>query len=377
MSVAASSPERERGASADGCQLETVAPPKPRPVVLLWHGLLDACTGFLMNGPGKSLAFILADAGYDVWLGNSRGNTFSRAHTTLTPWDPAYWTFSWDEIATRDIPAGVQLAMRVAGVDHISYVGHSQGSTTLLAALAADEDGWLASAVKFAVLLAPAVFTTHIQSIPMVTLAALGTDGIFALLGIHEFFPSASFVSFLEGVLCIEEPSLCVNIIAAICGFNPDNTDLDKLPLYLSFTPAGTSVQNMAKWAQSVRAPLPNLLLRFDYGTACTSRTGANVTCNQRQYGQLRPPQYDLSLVKTPIALFTGGQDKLVTPPDLEYLLEALPAGVLVAHHKTPTFQHLDYVWGKNAAEMVYDKVVALLQEHDPTGPYQEMHLES
>lgn len=36
-----------------------------------------------------------------------------------------------------------------------------------------------------------------------------------------------------------------MNIIAAICGFNPDNTDLDKLPLYLSFTPAGTSVQNM------------------------------------------------------------------------------------------------------------------------------------
>lgn len=66
----------------------------------------------------------------------------------------------------------------VSGVDHISYVGHSQGSTTLLAALAADKDGWLASAVKFAALLAPAVFTTHIQSIPMATLATLGTDGV-------------------------------------------------------------------------------------------------------------------------------------------------------------------------------------------------------
>lgn len=55
-----------------------------------------------------------------------------------------------------------------------------------------------------------------------------------------------------------------------------------------------------------MRAPLPNRLLRFDYGTSCKSRTGANVTCNQQQYGQLRPPQYDLSLLKTPIALFTG-----------------------------------------------------------------------
>ena len=38
--------------------------------------------------------------GYDVWLGNYRGNHESREHMKLDPdWDSDYWQFSWDEMA--------------------------------------------------------------------------------------------------------------------------------------------------------------------------------------------------------------------------------------------------------------------------------------
>lgn len=44
---------------------------------------------------GQFTGFMLADAGFDVWLTNARGNTYGRAHTYLDPdRDKEFWQFS-------------------------------------------------------------------------------------------------------------------------------------------------------------------------------------------------------------------------------------------------------------------------------------------
>ncbi|KAF8934411.1 cholesterol esterase, partial [Dissophora ornata] len=76
-----------------------------KPVVLLYHGFMMCSEVWLCNlDEERNLAFVLAEAGYDVWLGNARGNKYSLKHIFLKPHENKFWEFSMDELALFDMP---------------------------------------------------------------------------------------------------------------------------------------------------------------------------------------------------------------------------------------------------------------------------------
>eukprot|EP00873_Tetraselmis_striata_P026284 jgi/Tetstr1/446548/TSEL_034073.t1 len=342
-------------------QLGSVASPASgKPAVLLQHALLDCSASWVNNGAFQSLGFLLADAGFDVWMGNVRGNSFSRNHTTLSTGSEAFWDFSWDDMAAHDLPAMVDFVLRHTGGQRLGYVGHSQGTTMALAALSSQPS--LARKLSVAVLLAPVAFTTHITSSPIRTMANLDTEQVFELMGSREFLPSRKVNHDAWARFCHLTPSSCQDAIGLICGYNPNNVNTTRLPLYLSYTPAGTSVKDMAQWSQGVRREQPQFL-RFDYGKQCRDWFGSAQPCNRRMYGQDSPPAYDLSRVTVPLMLVTGTPDKLSDPQDVALLEEALPAGVVVARHEEPSYEHLDFTWAHNAHRLIYPGIMRVLAE--------------
>ena len=99
--------------------------------VILQHGLQCSSFVWIANLPHQSLGFLLADAGYDVWLANSRGNIYGRRSANSVD----LGAHTLDHLALEDLPATIDHVLEISGKPRVHYVGHSQGGMLLLALL--------------------------------------------------------------------------------------------------------------------------------------------------------------------------------------------------------------------------------------------------
>ncbi|PAV83207.1 hypothetical protein WR25_03467 [Diploscapter pachys] len=247
---------------------------KDKPVVFLQHGLLCTSSIWLLNLPHQSPGFIFADKGYDVWLGNMRGNTYSKSHLKMSSRNPNYWRFSWDEMAKYDIPAMINFVLKTTKQKHLYCVGHAQGALTMFAKLSRDQ--------SFAKKL------------------------FYNIFGDGEFLSNNLFTKLMTDIICGDKKGspLCENFIFSASGPDSNQFNSSRIGIYLAHNPAGTSSRNMLHFAQMVK----------------THRMANFIT------NQYKIHDYDLSRVKVPLTIFYSNNDWLASAADVEkYLLPSLP----------------------------------------------------
>lgn len=322
-----------------------------RQAIFLQHGVLGSSSNFVTIGAEKGLAYILSEAGYDVWLGNFRGNTYCRAHVSLSTKDPDFWNFTWHESAVYDLPAMIDYINRFKKTQQLLYVGHSMGTTTLFALLSTRPE--YNSKLKAAFLMAPVTYTTAIRS-PIRYLAPWSNDleWIIENFGGNEFLPQNFIIRWLGDKVCEINhytAEVCLNVLFLLAGFDEKEFNKKSFPVILNHTPAGTSTRTVIHFAQEIRDG--GKFQRFDYGAQN----------NMKVYGQDTPPQYRMNNITLPIALFCADNDWLAGLADMKKIYRQLKNPIEYYEVPMQDFNHLDFLWANDAPTLVYNKLVELL----------------
>ncbi|EDV32373.2 uncharacterized protein Dana_GF15804 [Drosophila ananassae] len=319
--------------------------------VLIVHGLLDSSAGFVILGPNKSLAFLLSDLGYDIWLLNTRGNQYSRKHKRFHRYQPEFWNFSFHELGIYDLPAAIDYILsRSKGFEQLHYIGHSQGTTSFF--VMGSERPIYMKKIKLMQALAP-VTTWYNNGNPIARTFAKYIRPLSSLaksFGIYELPPENEVWRRLYYNLCsFAFPNTCTYILFELFGVNYQQFNSSLIPLFLGHAAAGSSVKSLLHYLQLV---YNEGFLKYDYYEE-----------NPRIYGRDSPPQYDLANVDCKIALHYGKNDKLTAAIDVQNLRKTLPNVILDNLISNERFNHIDFIWGNDVKTMLYDDVMEIMKK--------------
>ncbi|GJQ83200.1 hypothetical protein Trydic_g18226 [Trypoxylus dichotomus] len=322
--------------------------------VLLQHGVLASSENFLIIG-NSSLGFVLANEGYDVWLGNFRGTRYSNKHRYLRKSDREYWNFSFDELGSFDVQSTIDLIHRTTKQPAI-YIGYSLGAIAGHVYSSAYPDE-AENKVKVMISMAPATLIETSKSI--LRFFRPYWNLLQRLVNVHNhgelFTRDGPLIKYIRSV-CFPYPhqlKMCLGFIQLAFGINEDQINPETLPITLYHDGDSISIKTVVHLSQ---VAMSRKFHKFDYG----------MDVNLRVYNSSTPPLYNLNSIKVPNYLMYGRGDFVAGKKAVFDLYKQLSKrgrkyGVYAIKH--PSFAHTDFMIGKDVKELVYDHIVEFLRK--------------
>lgn len=308
-------------------------------VIYLHHGLLMSSDIWVtMLERHLNLPFLLYDLGYDVWLGNNRGNKYLQKHLFYKTNCEKYWDFSIDEFALFDIPNSIDYVLNETGASKLTYIGFSQGSAQAFAAISIHSE--LRHKVDQMIAISPATTPHGLYSKILDILLKASPSLVYLLFLRKVLMPSVllwqkiMYPPFFDTMIDISNFML----------FNWKLENINKMQKLASYAHLylTTSVKCVVHWFQIMS--LKNFQMFKD---------------DHSSYSLTSPINYPLKNIKVPIHIIYGDSDSLV---DIDVMKNQLPAGTTTTQ-VVPGHEHLDNLWGHDVKDKVFSHVLRYLGE--------------
>ncbi|KAH6646952.1 Alpha/Beta hydrolase protein [Truncatella angustata] len=306
-------------------------------VIYMHHGLLmNSEVWVCLTDPQRCLPFVLVDRGYDVWLGNNRGNKYSKKSIKTSPQNIDFWNFSIDEFAFHDIPDTISYILESTKQPSLSYIGFSQGTAQSFASLAIHPK--LNEQVNVFIALAPAMSPAGLSNGIVDALIKASPQVLFLLFGRRSILASATM---WQSILY---PPIFVRLIDMgldfLFGWKARNISMSQKLAAYPHLYSFTSTKSVVHWFQIIRNKSFQM---YDDDVHPPLSNASKYT---------KVAKYPTRNIKTPVVLVYGGSDSLV---DIKVMLRELPNRTVAT--EIPHYEHLDFLWARDVDTQVFQHV--------------------
>ncbi|XP_033228534.1 lipase 3-like isoform X3 [Belonocnema kinseyi] len=228
-----------------------------KPIAYLAHALTQSSIDWVSTGRNVSLAYLLADKGFDVWLGNNRGTIFSQKHQTYSTMSSSFWNFSWHESGVIDMPETIDFILNRTGKSELFLVCYSQSCTQLVVMGSLKPE--YNKKITLALNMAPPVFFGHSKGLGWLILRTLDRfisrthDNIVNHFGITV----TPFLVYVYTLLLKDKNLIFhfIDLLNNISGIDFNGVDLEVLKREALYIPGGCSSKQFMHYNFGKNAP--------------------------------------------------------------------------------------------------------------------------